>query len=310
MSEIVQLTLPIFGLVALGWAAARTGLTPRAALDALSAFAFRFALPALVFRLVAGRPLAGSLDPVFFGGYLLGGIVVFAVAFAISRVLDRRAVAAAGARATAAAVGNLGFLGPPLMLAFFGERGAGPLAMAILAEIMVLLSVGAVIMSTARSGDRAGIGSLVLRGTLLNPVVAAILLGTAFAATGATLPAPAELFLGHLGAAAGPTALFALGGALALQRIDRGTVATAAAITAAKLIAYPALVWWVLAHLLRMDPFWVQTGVLMAALPTAGNVYVVARQYAADADRVSAAVLLSTSASIVTVPLVAALALG
>jgi predicted permease len=65
-----------------------------------------------------------------------------------------------------------------------------------------------------------------------------------------------------------------------------------------------------LAHLLRMDPFWVQTGVLMAALPTAGNVYVVARQYAADADRVSAAVLLSTSASIVTVPLVAALALG
>jgi malonate transporter len=309
MSEIVQLTLPIFGLVALGWTAMRTGLAPRAALDALSAFAFRFALPALVFRLIAGRPLAGSVNPVFYGGYLLAGIVVFAVAFALSRILDRRAVAAAGARATAAVVGNLGFLGPPLMLAFFGEQGAGPLAMAILAEIMVLLSVGAVIMSTARGGDRAGIGSLVLRGTLLNPVVVAILLGTALAATGATLPAPAERFLGYLGGAAGPTALFALGGALALQHIDRGTVATAAAITTAKLLAYPALVWWILTHLLRMDPFWVRTGVLMAALPTAGNVYVVARQYAADADRVSAAVLLSTVVSIVTVPVVAASAL-
>jgi predicted permease len=195
------------------------------------------------------------------------------------------------------------------MLAFFGERGAGPLAMAILAEIMVLLSAGAVIMSTARGGG-ARIGSLVLGGTVLNPVVGAILLGAAFAATGATLPAPADRFLDLLGGAAGPTALFALGGALALHRVDRGTIASAAAITTAKLIAYPALVWWILAHLLRVEPFWVQAGVLMAALPTAGNVYVVAQRYAADADRLSATVLLSTLASVATVPLVAGLALA
>jgi malonate transporter and related proteins len=310
MSDIVQLTIPIFGVMALGWAAMRAGLVPAAALDALSAFAFRFALPALVFRLVAGQPLAGSVNPSFYGGYLLSGSIVFASAFALSWLLDRRAVAAAGARSTAATVSNLGFLGPPLMLALFGERGAGPLAMAILAEIMVLLSVGAVIMSTAQDGNRAGIGALLLRGTVLNPVVMAILLGAALAATGATLPAPADRFLGFLGSAAGPTALFALGGALALQHIDRGTVVSAAAISTAKLIAYPALVWWVLAHLIHLEPFWVRSGVLMAALPTAGNVYVVAQRYSADADQVSAAVLLSTLAGVATVPLVATLALA
>jgi predicted permease len=312
MSDIVQLTLPIFGVMALGWTAMRARLTPPAALDALSAFAFRFALPALVFRLVSGQPLAGSVNPWFYGGYLLSGSAVFAFAFVCSRVLDRRAaaaVAAAGARSTAATVSNLGFLGPPLMLAFFGERGAGPLAMAILAEIMVLLSVGAVIMSAAQGGNRAGIGSLLLRGTVLNPVVVAILLGAALAATGATLPAPADRFLDLLGSAAGPTALFALGGALALQHIDRGTIVSAAGITTAKLLAYPALVWWVLAHLLRVEPFWVQSGVLMAALPTAGNVYVVAQRYTADADQVSAAIMLSTLASIATVPLAATLVL-
>lgn len=309
MSEIVQLTLPIFGLIGLGWTATRIRLTPPAALDALSAFAFRFALPALVFRLVGSRPPADSVNPAFYGGYLLGGTVVFGLAFVVSRLLDGGA-ASAGAGATAATVGNLGFLGPPLMLAFFGERGGGPLAMAILAEIMVLLSAGAMIMSTAHDGGRAGVGSLVLRGTVLNPVVVAVLLGTALAATGAALPVPAERFLGLLGAAAGPTALFALGGALALQRVDRGTVASAAAISTAKLVAHPALVWWILAHLLRLDTFWVQAGVLMAALPTAGNVYVVAQRYSADADRVSAAILLSTVASVATVPLVAGLALG
>ena len=309
MSDVVQLTIPIFGLMALGWTAMRTGLVPAAALDALSAFAFRFALPALVFRLVAGQPLAGSLNLSFYGGYLLSGSVVFALAFALSRIVDRRTVAAAGARSTAATVSNLGFLGPPLMLTFFGERGAGPLAMAILAEIMVLLSVGAVIMSTARDGSRTGIGSLLLRGTVLNPVVMAILLGVALAATGTALPTPADRFLGFLGNAAGPTALFALGGALALQHIDRGTVVAAAGIATAKLLAYPALAWWVLGHLLHVEPFWVQSGVLMAALPTAGNVYVVAQRYRADADQVSAAVLLSTLASIATVPLAATLIL-
>jgi len=165
--------------------------------------------------------------------------------------------------------------------------------------------VGAVIMSTAHGGGHKGIGSLVLRGTVLNPVVMAILLGTALAATGLAVPGPLDRFLGLLGSAAGPTALFALGGALATQRIDRGTVASAAAITAAKLIAYPALAWFVLANLLRVDPFWVQAGVLMAALPTAGNVYVVAQRYTAEADQVSTVIVLSTLASVATVPLVA-----
>ena len=307
MSEVVGLTLPIFGVMALGWTATRTGLLPAAALDALSAFAFRFALPALVFRLVGGRPLS-SLDPAFCGGYLLAGSVVFALVFAVARFLRRAPVAAAGARSTAASVGNLGFLGPPLVVAFFGERGAGPLAMAILAEITVVLSVGAVLMSTARS-ERAGTAALLVRGTVQNPVVVAILLGGAFAATGAALPAPADDFLGFLGAAAGPTALFALGGALAAQRIGRGTVAVAAGVAAAKLVAHPALAWWVLGPLLRLEPFWVQSGVLLAALPTAGNVYLVAQHYRADADQVSAATLVSTVASIATVPLAAAWAL-
>jgi malonate transporter len=309
MTEVLQLSLPIFGVVALGWTAVRTRVMPAVALDALSAFAFRFALPALVFRLISGQPLDSSFNPSFYGGYLLSGSLVFAFAFAFSWIRDSRAVAAAGARATAATVSNLGFLGPPLMLVFFGERGAGPLAMAILAEIMVLLSVGSVIMGAAEDGSRAGIGLVLLRGSVLNPIVIAILLGAALAATGIALPGPVDLFFGFLGGAAGPAALFALGGALALQRVDRGTVVSAAAITTAKLIAYPALVWWVLAHLLQIEPFWIQAGVVMAALPTASNVYIVAQRYTADADHVSAAILLSTLASIATVPLVAAMIL-
>lgn len=301
MIAFLLLSLPIFGVVALGWIALRWRLAPPGAVDALGAYAFRFALPALVLRLVAGQPLGRSFNPAFCAGYLASGMLVFALVFALSRLLDRQNAAIAGARATAMTVSNLGFLGPPLVLAFFGERGAGPLAMAILAEVMVLLSLGGAIMGAA-SGGGAGLVSHLLRGTVLNPVVAAIALGAALAASGVALAGPVERFLGFLGGSAGPTALFAVGGALALQRIDRATALAAAGITAAKLVAYPLLVWFVLGRLLRLEPFWVEAGVLIAALPSAGSNYVLAQRYRADADRVSAAVVLSTLASVLTVP--------
>jgi predicted permease len=304
MIDSVLLSLPVFGVVVLGWLAVRYGYAASAALDALGAFSFRFALPALVFRLIAGQPLDHSFNAVFYAGYLAGGLLLFALVLAASRWPGRQPIAAAGARATTATVSNLGFLGPPLMLAFFGARGAGPLAMAILAEIMVILSIGGVLMG-AGSGKRVGIAALLMRGTVLNPVVVAIVLGATFAAARISLPVPLDRFLGFLGAAAGPTALFALGGALAVQRIDRATVATAAWISAAKLLIYPLLVWLVLARLLRVEPFWVQAGVLLAALPPAGNVYVFAQRYNADPERVSAAIVLSTLISMASVPLVA-----
>jgi malonate transporter len=302
MTDVGLLSLPIFGMIALGWAATRARLADAGALDALGAFAFRFALPALVFRLIAGQPLDSSFHAAFYGGYLASGGLLFAVVFGVSRILGGRDAAVAGAHATASTVSNLGFLGPPLMLAFFGERGAGPLAMAILAEIMVLLSVGTVLMGSSRG---AGVGSVLLRGTVLNPVLVAIVLGAAAAATGVAPPVPLDRFLGLLGGAAAPTALFALGGALALQRIDPATARSAAAITVAKLVGCPLLAWLLLARLLAVEPFWVQAGVLLAALPPAGNVYVVARRYAADADLVSAAIVLSTTVSAVTVPVAA-----
>src|SRR5439155_23108269 len=121
-------------------------------------------------------PLRQSFNPEFYTGYLASGAIIFVLHRGTPRVVAARGVSTAAAHATPATVSNLGFLGPPLMLAFFGERGAGPLAMAILAEVMVLLSVGSVLMSANRRPKR-GMGSLILRGIMFNPIVVAIVLG-------------------------------------------------------------------------------------------------------------------------------------
>jgi malonate transporter and related proteins len=296
------LCLPIFAVVGLGWAAVKMRLVPAGGTDALGAFSFRFALPALVLRLIAGGPLGQSFNPRFFVGYLASGSLIFAVTFVISRLLQCRGATTAGARATTATVSNLGFLGPPIVLTFFGERGAGPLAMAIVCEVMILMSVGAVIMAGASKAAAAG--SLILRSTVYNPVIAAILAGGAIAASGLALPKPLNGFLSFLGASAAPTALFAVGGALGMQCIDRTTAYAAAGISLVKLLIYPLVVWCLLAYVLHVESFWIGVGVLIASLPSAGSNYVLAQHYAADADQISAAIVLSTIVSVVSVPCV------
>lgn len=114
---------------------------PHAAVVILGNFYFRFALPALVFQMIGREPLAKLFEPAFFLGYLASGCLVFALTFAA--FCGARWVRA-GARATTAAVSNLGFLRPPLILAFFGTRGAGPLAMAVVSEVMIVISIGAI----------------------------------------------------------------------------------------------------------------------------------------------------------------------
>lgn len=301
MIGFVLLSLPIFAVVALGWAALKMRLASSAAIEALGAFSFRFALPALVLRLIASEPLGQSFNPRFFAGYLASGCLMFGLVFVISHRLQRQDPPTAGARATTATVSNLGFLGPPIVLAFFGQHGAGPLAMAIVCEVMILMSLGAVIMAGAENGPSQA-GALILRSIVYNPVVAAIGAGGILAASGIALPPPLNSFLAFLGASAAPTALFAVGGALATQRIDRMTGSTAAGVTLIKLVVYPLTVWFLLACVLRLEPFWIGTGVLMASLPSAGSNYVLAQRYAADAKRVSAGIVLSTIVSVVTVP--------
>jgi malonate transporter and related proteins len=181
------------------------------------------------------------------------------------------------ARATTATVSNLGFLGPPIVLTFFGAHGAGPLAMAIVCEVMILMSVGAVIMAGADKAAAAG--SLILRSTVYNPVVAAILACGAIAASGLVLSMPLNGFLSFLAGSAAPTALFAVGGALAMQRIDRTTAYAAAGISLVKLLMYPLTVWCLLAYALHVEPFWIGVGVVIASLPSAGSNYVLAQHY-------------------------------
>ena len=74
-------------------------------------------------------------------------------------------------------------------------------------------------------------------------------------------------------------------------------------IVPAKLIVHPVVMYCVLGFLGDYDAVWIFTAVLLAALPTATNVFVIAQQYHVWIERASASVLITTSMSVVTVSL-------
>lgn len=290
----------------MGFGAARAGWLAPAGIAAFSAYAFDLALPALVTGTLARQPLHQVFDARFFAAFLGAGLVVFALTAGVS-AFARAPLRVVGSQAQAATNGNLGFLGVPLILAILGDRASGPLAMAILAEVGCLLSLGVVLMSlgSGRGGGARGALRDVLRATLGNPIVLGVLAGAGVGLAGVRLPAPLDRFLSFVGASAGPTALFALGGSLAGRRVG-GERWPALAVAVAKLAVYPALA-WLLLRAAGQPPDRVAAGVLVAALPTAANAFVFAERYDALPERISTEVLLSTLAAAVTFPFVASL---
>ena len=108
----------------------------------------------------------------------------------------------------------------------------------------------------------------------LDPIVLGVRVGAALGLTGIRLPSPVDRFLAFLENSAGPTALFAL----AIRSPVGGGPALRAAALDDEAVVYPAIAWG-LFRLAGLPPAWVAAGVLIAALPTATNVFVFAQRY-------------------------------
>lgn len=171
----------------------------------------------------------------------------------------------------------------------------GVAAMGILIGTMVpvanLLAVGML----ARHGE-----SGLLRELARNPLILATLSGLAFNAAGFTLPAvPMQLFA-RLGEASIALGLLSVGAALKL-RGQGGAHGAAIYFTSVKLLALPALAWW-LGRALGLGGVYYESAVLFAALPTATSAYILAVRMGGDGPGVAWLVTVSTVTAMVTLP--------
>jgi predicted permease len=140
----------------------------------------------------------------------------------------------------------------------------------------------------------------VVRKIVTHPFIIATAAGFAAAFAGFEPPAPLQRLIDYLAQAAAPCALFAMGVTLALRPLKRVPVEIGY-IVPAKLLLLPVAMYLMLGLAGNFDPVWVFTAVLLAALPTATNVFVIGQQYGVWQERASATILITTVLSVATV---------
>lgn len=304
MLAILLKTLPFFALIALGYWAGRTRFFTQEATAYLTKFVFYFALSAMIFRFAANLELADVWDPQLLIGYLWGTAFVYGIATGVA-FLRGLNVEEAAIEAQCAAIGNIGFLGIPMLSLLMGERAVGIIMMMLAVDLIVFSSLIVILITGGRDGRMSlSILKTVGLGLLRNPMIVAIALGFIVSSFQVPIPDPVNEFLAILGGAATPGALFAIGASLATKSAER--VVVAGWLSFAKLVLHPALVAIGLLWLFPVDPYTAAVAIAASSLPVAGNIYMLAQHYGVAPQRVSAAILVSTTVSIATVTVVIA----
>ncbi|NOD47508.1 MULTISPECIES: AEC family transporter [unclassified Ruegeria] len=302
MVDVFLRTLPFFAIIGLGYWAGRTRFFTAEATAYLTKFVFFFALSAMLFRFAATLPFAEIFNARLVVGYLIGTIAVYALATCVAwmRGLD---VPTAAVEAQCAAIGNVGFLGLPMLALLFSEAAIGPVMVVLTVDLVVFSSLIVILINGGRDGKLTPATlKLIGLGLLKNPMIVSISAGLLWSSMEIPVPVPLYDFLTILGGAATPGALFAIGASLADKSAER--VEIAVWLSFCKLVIHPACVAVALIWLVPIDTFSATVAIAAAALPVAGNVYMLAAHYGVAPHRASAAILLSTVASILTVPLV------
>jgi predicted permease len=298
MVEIFFKTLPFFLLIGLGYWAGRTRFFSEEATAYLTKFVFYFALSAMLFGFTSNLRFEELVNWPFLLAYLSATMVVYLFVTAVSLLRGRPAEEAAF-EAQCGVIGNVGFLGIPMLVLLLGPGAVGPVVMVLAVDLIVFGSLIVIIVSASRGTFSWGIFPAVGLGLLRNPMIVSITLGLLWSAFALPIPGPMAEFLQILGAAATPGALFAIGASLASKSAERLT--TAVELSAIKLLLHPAAVSVAALLIFEVEPYAAGVMIAAAALPVAGNVYILAQHYRVAPQRVSATILISTAASIFTI---------
>jgi malonate transporter and related proteins len=310
--HILLVTFPFFALVLAGFIAGRRGWLPLEAIPGLNGFVLYFALPCMLYRFGAGLPIADLLDASVFLPYLLCALVMVGFAVAIS-FNARIGWKDASLGALVAAFPNTGFMGVPLIVALLGTAAAGPAIITIVVDLVVTSSL-CIALSTLDGADEHGASKALknaFKGMAINPMPWAILLGALSSAVQLELPAALSQTLGMLADAASPVALFTIGAVLARSQIltARGHaeplhLGDYLPMALLKLFVHPLLVLLVGSTAIHLgaplSKFALMVMVLVAALPSASNVAMLAEKFDADSGRIARIILVTTAAAFLT----------
>lgn len=307
ISVIIEIIAPIFGIVLIGWLAARLRAFDEAATRGLSLFAFNVAIPVMLVRTLTRAELPPEPEWGLVVTYFTGAGIVFALGLVAARWPFRRQGAEPAIFGISAAFSNTIILGIPLVLQAYSEAAAVPLSLIVAFHSVLLFTATTVAAEAGIGGTVPGpaLAGNILKGLVSNPILWGIGTGLALNLLGLSLPKLVDRLAEILGAAALPAALFALGANLSRFRLA-GSLKEALLLSALKILVHPVLVWLLGTWVVPLRPLSLTVAVTIAALPTGINAYLFAARYQAGVPASSSTILISTLVSVATLGLLLA----
>lgn len=301
MVDVFSITIPIFVLIGIGYAAFRTGLMEPAHVRAFGGFVLNFALPALIVRALATRRPAEIANARYLLIYGLASLAVFFLMFALMRVVRRQPQKASAIRALGSVASNSGFIGYPVAALALGAPAGVALSLNMAFENIVLIPLALALAESADGGGRS-VGQTVkdtAARLARNPLILAITAGVFLSLTGIGLPGPTARAVDMLANAAGAVALCAIGGSLVGLRID-GLAGDVALVVFGKLVLHPAAVFIGLTLAPGLDPDLRKAALIFASVPMI-TIYPLIGQAYGEGRFSAAALVAATAASFVTI---------
>jgi predicted permease len=315
--QVLQISLPVFLVIALGALLRRAGLIGEGARRFLSQFPYLICLPILVFLEVSSKDFAQLLNFRVIGTIWLTTWISASVLWVLTWRLKP---ALRGPVILSGFFANSAYLGFPLSQRAFGSEGLSYAGIANAFGMPLFVVLGTICMHLG--GKEKGAGLRALKAGILNPIVLAALGGVLFAlgvhTTGlgeawmsrGTLAGPTRVVItaadmvGQMGL---PLALLAIGASLRMGHV-REQLPLVLAGSGAKLLLCPALgigISWLLFGTIwgPMDPAARGVSVLILACPLSVSSWVISQSTRADSDYLSALLLVSTAGACATIPL-------
>ncbi|GAB4543370.1 MAG: AEC family transporter [Ruegeria sp.] len=301
LQSLIDVILPVFLVIAAGYAATLLGYFKESHVDGLMKFTQGFAIPCLLFLAIAHLDLSASFDPRLLGSFYSAAGLCFVAGMLGARFIFGRDWEDCVAIGFCCLFSNSVLLGLPIT-----ERAYGPDNLTGNYAIIAFHSpfcycVGISVMEFIRNRGQGGLRMVrsVLSAMFKNALILGIALGFIVNLTGLAIPAVVDEALGLITRAALPGALFALGGVLVMYRPE-GDLRTIGYVCCVSLILHPSLVWlFGTATALPQDLF--RSGVLNAAMAPGFNAYIFANIYGRAKRVAASSVLIGTAASILTV---------
>lgn len=301
MIDVLNLALPYFGLIFIGFLCGKLKSLPESGLSWMNFFLLYISLPALFFRVLAKTPFEELSNLPFILATTLATSSAFALALFGARAIGGLSWRDASMAGLSGGYGNIGYMGPGLALAMFGTKANVPVALVFCFDTVFLFAIIPLLMVVTDGKRRPLLPTLglIAKQILLHPLIVASYCGALVAAFHLEAPVAIDSMLQFLQSAAAPVALFVLGVTVALRPFSRVPWEVPGVIVV-KLLLHPVILFVLLLLLGPFPPEWAAAALLLASLPPALNVFVIARQYDTWVEAASAAVLLGTLASVVT----------